>query len=83
LLNKVPHFDDQRGEMEKQDIEIQSLPDASVKAEAIWKVPDLTTSEERKLLIKPDLRIMPICLLLYFINVLDRTAVGNAAACEL
>jgi hypothetical protein len=82
-LDMASRFEDQHREKEKDDIEFRSHPDASIKPEAMWKMPNLTTSEKRKLLIKLDLRIMPICLLLYFINVLNRTAVGNAAACEL
>lgn len=47
--------------------------------------PDVDTSgvDERKLMRKIDLRLIPFLALLYLMNSLDRGAIGNARVCTL
>ena len=54
--------------------------DAAPHFEDIHEEQLLDTSARRKLRAKLDLRIVPICWILYFVNLLDRAAVGASVA---
>ncbi|KAJ3094437.1 hypothetical protein HDU96_001685 [Phlyctochytrium bullatum] len=51
---------------------------AEVTAEGETVVVDWTPEEERKVMRKIDIRIVPLCLMLYLFSFLDRVNIGNA-----
>ncbi|CUA66797.1 putative transporter C1683,12 [Schizosaccharomyces pombe 972h-] [Rhizoctonia solani] len=71
--------------MESEKVEITTIENKSVKSLSTGSHPKAPWSEEeeRKLIRKLDWRILPVVIMLYLANFIDRTNVGNARVAGL